>query len=1247
MDSPTRPENEPPAGGETGTLSLTIAGAVTGRTIMPEIGMECFAQFRLTFAGTDTGGELPHKILPARDLAYGIATIDLPTGIWNLHVTAYKEVESGSFLGVAAGGENGITVPSGGNVNATVTLAPIPVGTGTLRWNLDFYTGIVVAEMEIVRWDDGESVAGPFRFRGDVPLTEIACYVSLGAGRYRVVLMMHNGREEVAISEVLHVYTNMVSVFDREFCGLDFPVSLERIVLNAWDSATGTWNFADEITIAHLNRLMLESIEDIAIEDIVYWFNKPGFATRAPVDGFDLSDFRVLTDAVLVGMAGTNADFTRAGSYLHRAYAESAIEGLVRNGTVLTFSGWDVTGGRTVRVGIGAYEVEIIFNDAVPLLDADGNIVVPRDRLVDHLAWLRTYARDNKSYLIEVIVNETVTPAQTALPSGINNLSVTLRGSGGNRTVGLPSAAGEANQGVLFTVVSGVTLILDQGITLVGRNGGTLALQNNNHLVRVNNGGTLIMNAGTGIINNTNASGTGVNSSGGVLVNSGGTFTMNGGHISNNVATNSGGGGIRVLGTFRMYGGEIYRNTTTSSSAGVYVHTNGIFTMFGGTVAFNNAGNSGGGVGVVVNGVFRMYGGTLWSNEATVAGGGISAVGNSTFYMHDGAIISGNRASWGGGVNLGSTFTMHGGIIRGNGSIAGGGVFITDSAFFRMGGGIIYGAAVHLENIASSGGISMHIRDATARAQFGPFIGSVFSAAGDLDTENRTIEVRDGVLIRPMPQRLIRVEGGSFDRGICPSGQNVVPQNVHVSCFYMMRFEVTQGEWYDVMGRERPGYFRGGPGVNWRNLPVEQVSWRDAVRFANAKSTRAGLTPVYTINGTTITWDRSANGYRLPTEAEWEFAARGGIFNNGNYRFSGGNVAGDVAWYRGNSGNRTHEVGMLRSNALGLFDMSGNVLEWVWCASENPGAAGARLARGGSWLDAYGLTRPVVRTWGYPHLRHSNLGFRLARSSPSFVRIEGGTFLMGFCPSGASETPLRSVTVSSFHMSRFPVTQGKWYDVMGTRPSHFRGDRDANSNPVTGVNWRSLPVERVSWYDAIVFSNRLSIQRGLTPAYSIGDSTNPANWGPVPTGNNATWNAVTIVPGSTGYRLPTEAQWEFAARGGIVCQGNFVFSGSNVAAEVAWIRENSGYRTREVGTLAPNALGLYDMSGNVFEWVWDWFGTYPSVAETDPVGASSGSDRVERGGGWRSTSGHARSAFRGWFIPSSQLHDLGFRLVRP
>jgi len=251
--------------------------------------------------------------------------------------------------------------------------------------------------------------------------------------------------------------------------------------------------------------------------------------------------------------------------------------------------------------------------------------------------------------------------------------------------------------------------------------------------------------------------------------------------------------------------------------------------------------------------------------------------------------------------------------------------------------------------------------------------------------------------------------------------------------------------------------------------------------------------------------------------------------------------------------------------------------------------------------------------------------------SSSFVRVEGGSFERG--------NPLHRVTVSGFYMSRFQVTQGEWYDVMGTRPSFFDGTNAMGANWGSStsasptLNWRNLPVERVSWFDAVEFANRKSQRAGLTPAYTIAG-----------TGKNrvVSWNRT-----ANGYRLPTEAEWEFAARGGIVCRENFSLSGSNNAWEVAWYSGNSGRRTQPVGTLRPNVLGIHDMSGNVWEWVWDWWGNYTDADKTDPTGASSGFARVIRGGCWADSAEDVRSVHRINSTPSSGSDLGGFRLARP
>jgi formylglycine-generating enzyme required for sulfatase activity len=174
------------------------------------------------------------------------------------------------------------------------------------------------------------------------------------------------------------------------------------------------------------------------------------------------------------------------------------------------------------------------------------------------------------------------------------------------------------------------------------------------------------------------------------------------------------------------------------------------------------------------------------------------------------------------------------------------------------------------------------------------------------------------------------------------------------------------------------------------------------------------------------------------------------------------------------------------------------------------------------------------------------------------------------------------------------------------------------------------------------------MRMGYSPAYRINGNTDPAAWGNVPTSNNATWNAVQIVEGSNGYRLPTEAQWEYACRAGTWSDNYSMFNWGNTINST---RANYNFnldRTTRVGSYAPNAWGLYDMHGNVYEWCWDRYGVYPKVAQTDPTGPVSGSNRVTRGGSFGSDGEYVRSAFRDDYSgPFKRSPDTGFRVVRP
>ena len=253
----------------------------------------------------------------------------------------------------------------------------------------------------------------------------------------------------------------------------------------------------------------------------------------------------------------------------------------------------------------------------------------------------------------------------------------------------------------------------------------------------------------------------------------------------------------------------------------------------------------------------------------------------------------------------------------------------------------------------------------------------------------------------------------------------------------------------------------------------------------------------------------------------------------------------------------------------------------------------------------------------------------------NFVLLEGGSFIMGSPDSerqrGEDEIP-HEVTVSAFYADPFEVTQKDYEAVMGENPGFFHGD--------------NLPVENVTWYDAVEYCNRLSELRGLTPAYTIGQDT-------------VTWNRA-----ANGYRLLTEAEWEYAARGGtetIYSFGNQVHSDyANFEGSYPYLIEENyvSRRNPEVVTsenrgttiavdeLPPNAFGLYNMHGNVAEWCFDYYGEYNLNDDTDPAGAVKGCLRVNRGGSYNDFGKHLRSAYRSATNPIDADQNLGFRICR-
>lgn len=610
---------------------------------------------------------------------------------------------------------------------------------------------------------------------------------------------------------------------------------------------------------------------------------------------------------------------------------------------------------------------------------------------------------------------------------------------------------------------------------------------------------------------------------------------------------------------------------------------------------------------------------------------------------------------------------------------------------------------------------------------------------------------------------------GAVIKGAVGSGDSASPvfitdRTVPIGDLYVCDHEVTQSEYemYCMYGdsdtANRPSSTIG----LGAHFPVYFVSWYDALVYCNLRSKAEKLTPVYKMkdsNGeltddptkwagvvsnnltgedarycgpsedntdwNNVVCDWSANGYRLPTDAEWEYIARGGNGLTGTqYTYAGSNTVDDVAWHYGNSsdGNNsrmTHEIKGKNPGTLGLYDLSGNVWEfcWDWCpetgtesitkmtGSYGISSGNQRIKRGGSYKnDAGSFCNVYNQNPNQPKDRVNHTGFRVVRNAsfnPLLVRFDttsnwpentvkvdsvvikqigkpvavpdydgyryGYTFKgwyttatpaesdepfnfnttitetitlyavwksdfvlvegMTFDSTNVSKLAIlynRELTVNDFYLCDHEVTQKEWQDVMGALPAEIGGHEQG-----VGDNY---PVYYVNWFAGIVFCNKLSIREGLDCAYSI-DGKDESYWRDF-NYNNEVSNVTTTLCDSVqldisanGYRLPTEVEWEYAARGGKNLE-SYKFAGSDDYTNVAWARENADLTTHPVktdkteGIDSANSLGLYDMCGNVNEWVWDYYNSSSSAIGTNtPItGATSGSSsmRVKKGGGFDS-----------------------------
>jgi sulfatase modifying factor 1 len=545
----------------------------------------------------------------------------------------------------------------------------------------------------------------------------------------------------------------------------------------------------------------------------------------------------------------------------------------------------------------------------------------------------------------------------------------------------------------------------------------------------------------------------------------------------------------------------------------------------------------------------------------------------------------------------------------------------------------------------------------------------------------------------------VSIPAGTFTMG-SPSNEgdrsaDETQHQVTLSAFKMSKYEVTVGQFkafvdasgYKTDADKGTGGTRGSQiwtgkkfefvdGVNWKcdvkgnpkpvaeyNHPVIHVSWNDAVAFAN--------------------W----MGCRLPTEAEWEYAARAGAttpFSTGNnLPTSQANYDGNYPYNnnaRGEYREKTMPVGSFASNVNGLYDMHGNV--WEWCSDwygdyqtaaqtnpTGPATGSYRVRRGGCWYYHANYCRSAYRGNFYPVSRICNMGFRLVSSEFGICKSSVST------SNGQTESEQQnSVDKPAVKWSSIPVgnfTKGSTTSEVG-RGSTESAQQISFDKPA--IKWSSIPagtftmgsptseVDRGSdetQHRVTLSAFKMSEYEVTFEQYDLfceatgREKPSDEGWG---RGNrpviNVSWHDATAFAEWMGCRLPTEAEWEYACRAGTTTPFN---TGENLTTAQANYDGNSPYfknakgeyreKTLPVGSFAPNAYGLYYMHGNVWEWCSDWWANYQTAAQTNPTGPESGSNRVYRGGSWRNFARNCRAAYRNSSRPGYLNDSIGFRLV--
>ncbi len=489
--------------------------------------------------------------------------------------------------------------------------------------------------------------------------------------------------------------------------------------------------------------------------------------------------------------------------------------------------------------------------------------------------------------------------------------------------------------------------------------------------------------------------------------------------------------------------------------------------------------------------------------------------------------------------------------------------------------------------------------------------------------------------------------------------------------YYLGKYEVTQGEWEKVMGYNPSGFSATGKdkakiaGMDTSKFPVESVSWFDSVEFCNKLSEQEDLKPYYDLKVTKRGGKDSkqieeaevkilgGSGYRIPTDAEWTCGCAAGAKTT--YHFGDkDNDLPEYAWFKDNSEGRTHGVGEKKPNAFGLHDMHGNVLEWNEEMLSKATGAPERVYRGGDWLISASTCAVSHRhrTGPTSHSNSNRAGLRVARvptseapvNPPPFVpptfdekeakkqQEEWATKLK--LPVEATNKigmkmilipPTGAALPKAYYLGKYEVTQGEWEKVMDYNPSFF-----GPKNPkVAGMDTSKFPVDMVNWFDSVEFCNKLSEQEGLQPYYDL----KVTKW--AGKGSKQIDEAEVKILGGNGYHIPTDAEWTHGCAAGAKTIYHFGDKYEDLL-EYAWFVKNSEGRTHTAGEKKPNAFGLHDMHGNVWEW-------NEEMLANSTTGAA---ERVIRGGNWPGLAGSCAVSTRGGYGPGTRINSVGLRVAR-